>query len=274
MGLGGKEDAGRAAVTQEDERDRLVEEGTKGLQNEETRIPGSRRRCLGIALVISFLLFIAAVVPFAPNDDNQSPSTVTVNANDSLPTSWDGNNSSVSSNGVEEAIHDDYNTVDDTLNNNGNTTDTVSSGDHEDDEENPKSKAKDDAYLDEYQQIQKDMETEGTRTESPTSKVSKRNTQAPTPRAKQVKTIWDMNLKEKRSINPRPGVVFVKAMKVGGTSVALALNRVALHYKFKLATIPYELNKIRNHIVPSCESLRGGTLYFRHGYKNSWQKQW
>jgi hypothetical protein len=90
------------------------------------------------------------------------------------------------------------------------------------------------------------------------------------------RTIWGQDLQQRSGMkaNTAPGMVFIKGLKVGGTSIALALDHAARAYKIKLVPVPFELNKVANSKIQGCAITHGGSLYFRHGFKSDWQRRW
>ena len=88
-------------------------------------------------------------------------------------------------------------------------------------------------------------------------------------------SIWDITLPRNVTDEEkfRPHLVFVKGLKVGGTSVAYALNRIADRYKIPLAHVHEGGNRIYDYAV-NCKDIRRGSLYFHHGYKNAWSLNW
>ena len=80
------------------------------------------------------------------------------------------------------------------------------------------------------------------------------------------------NLLAKNSTSPNlhPYLIFIKGLKVGGTSIAYALNRIAVHYKIDLAPVTLRQNKAYGWGV-GCQKIHNSSLYFHHGYRNTWQ---
>ena len=70
-----------------------------------------------------------------------------------------------------------------------------------------------------------------------------------------------------------PNLIFNKGLKVGGTTISYSLNRVAEHYQIKIAPVTKEENeRFRFEVLP-CSRLQEASLYFHHGYRNSWALQ-
>ena len=70
-----------------------------------------------------------------------------------------------------------------------------------------------------------------------------------------------------------PQLVFIKGLKVGGTSVAMALNRCAQHYHIKLATGFEDRAARRGTVSPAACHARNAALYFHHSRRAPWQSQ-
>ena len=84
-------------------------------------------------------------------------------------------------------------------------------------------------------------------------------------------SLWDLKLPRHR-VNRHPNLSFVKGLKVGGTTIAYALNAVAQHYNIKLARVSQKDNA-QFHYHTDCSSLKHGTLFFHHGFRNDWQQE-
>lgn len=88
--------------------------------------------------------------------------------------------------------------------------------------------------------------------------------------------VWDLQLplplpqSADENIQQHPHLVFVKGLKVGGTTVAYALNQVAKQYNVPLAKVTETMNR-KFGVKVSCEQFE---MYFHHGYKNAWQEHW
>lgn len=89
-------------------------------------------------------------------------------------------------------------------------------------------------------------------------------------------SIWDMTLPlpkpPSRHDQSHPHLAFVKGLKVGGTSVAFALNQVAKAYNIRFARETEGHNRQPNFDVIGC-SNQGWQLFFHHGYRNPWQER-
>ena len=149
-------------------------------------------------------------------------------------------------------------------------------GDDDDDEEEDDA---DDDYTesDEVQAMRNTTESydEEEEEEEKTRSIAPKTTTKPS-RVERKPLIWDLNLKKistgEEKIEPMtsPNLVFVKGVKVGGTSIAFALDHMAQAYSIRQAKVSFEKNQVFNYFPPSCKALRG-TLYYRHGYRNPWQ---
>ena len=86
-----------------------------------------------------------------------------------------------------------------------------------------------------------------------------------------VANIWTLNIsatmKAPLDKQVHPNLVFIKGVKVGGTSVAVALNQVAEQYNIKLATT-------HEQTFAYDGACRQGSIYFHHGWKAPWMEHW
>ena len=89
-----------------------------------------------------------------------------------------------------------------------------------------------------------------------------------------VANIWTFNISAtmKAPVDKQvhPKLVFIKGLKVGGTSIAVALNQIAEQYNIKLATTPKGYQQMFSY-DGDCGH---GSLYFHHAWKAPWMDRW
>lgn len=250
-----------------DEEDRLVGD-KEGHRNADDEPASSRRRrfCFALGLMVGFLIFVVVAVSNGHTEDGQA--TTKAPFARKHPGSDPDENERDPRDEEYAVYREDEVDSDGTLETEGPIDEEEIQDD--DDRSNPDSDSEAEVLVDENSSEGSPI---GTRAPS----------QPPTNTMKKVeedeisllgRSIWGLNLQRTVPPNLQPDLVFIKGMKVGGTSIALALNRVAAHYKIKLAKIYFDRNRQQNALVESCSMLHGGSLYFRHGYLNAWQKQW
>lgn len=87
-------------------------------------------------------------------------------------------------------------------------------------------------------------------------------------------TIWSkeisLQVNHSRSdfMRSNPQLVFIKGLKVGGTTVAIALDNISRHYNIPPLRVKERQNRIVDTSNMPCNA--GGSLYFHHGYRNPW----
>jgi hypothetical protein len=68
-------------------------------------------------------------------------------------------------------------------------------------------------------------------------------------------------------------LIFIKGLKVGGTTVAIALDHIARRFHIPLHAVAEGTNQ--QFVIkepPVC--VPGASLYFHHGYKHDWMEEW
>jgi len=99
------------------------------------------------------------------------------------------------------------------------------------------------------------------------------STFSPTIPIKPVPKAWDLafspNMAVSSKLKQHPQLVFIKGLKVGGTSVAVALNQIANKYNIKLANPPQGSQQVFGY----SGHCAGGALYFHHGWKSPWMNK-
>jgi hypothetical protein len=264
----------RSKQNAESEEDRLMFEDEEvalySSRMREEEPPQSRRRRFCAAVVLLVIFFIVVILAVSQDHANTSDDSVSTLPPTTESDQQKGPGKDKSTN--EETSAHDKDVYGDG-NENGEETSQIPEG------------GNDDGSVDGGAQGDPEEEDEEHEAIKNVAKESPMRTLAPTPAEEILSednesddishTVWGLNLQ--RTLphpNTKPGLVFIKGMKVGGTSVALALNQAAVTYKIRLAPVSFDHNKLRNEQLPSCAITRGGTLYFRHGYQNAWEKQW
>ena len=87
------------------------------------------------------------------------------------------------------------------------------------------------------------------------------------------RSIWqyeislEVNKSRTDSQRKHPQMAFIKGLKVGGTSVAMALDHAARQYGIRLQSrVTESMN--RQDILDQVHCVQGGSLWFHHGYKH------
>jgi hypothetical protein len=70
-----------------------------------------------------------------------------------------------------------------------------------------------------------------------------------------------------------PQIVFVKPLKTGSGSVAMALNNAVVENKIQHVMGVKEVYNREFRKELNC-STPLGSIYFHHGFKNTWSKKW